>query len=301
MDRTELAWAAGFWDGEGSAWLTRAEGRVNWQPQARINQSSTNGMPEVLTRFRDVVALGELKGPELKDGKEPLYRWVISSRSEVERLGCLLWPWLGAIKLCQLRDAVGDPAVEPTPWSELSQDEQRGWCAGLWDGEGSVCLLKHRSHAGHFVPEASITQSSEIGLPEVLRRMSSIGPAGFFSGPYLQPTPHAPVYRWKLFRLSEIRALIDHIRPWLGRVKVDQAEHVFAVLTAQPALARGNPAWGSHKTHCVRGHDYSTARVRPFKSRGKNIEARRPSHHCLACVREDARAKRIARKQKNGG
>lgn len=302
MDRTELAWAAGFWDGEGSAYLSGSSDRVTKQPHARINQSSTTGVPEVLVRFRSVVGFGKVQGPDLKDGREPLYRWEISKRAEIEELLEVLLPFLGGVKLAQLESVLAIRRDERVSWDRLGREDQCAWAAGLWDGEGSVCLLKHRSHAGHVVPEAAVTQSSDDGLPEVLRRISSVGPSGFFYGPYRQKEPWAPVYRWKLFRLAEIRGLVDLLRPWLSSIKLEQAERVFSIVAAQPALPRGNPAWGSHKTHCGRGHEYATARVRPFRGRGKNMEAPRASHQCLRCVREDAEMRRLARKRtKNGG
>ncbi len=58
MDRTELAWAAGFWDGEGSAYLTGSRDRATKQPQARMDQSSTTGVPEVLIRFQKALGSG---------------------------------------------------------------------------------------------------------------------------------------------------------------------------------------------------------------------------------------------------
>lgn len=98
MDRTELAWAAGFWDGEGSAWRSQPAGRNTAQPCARINQSSTGGIPEVLIRFQRAVGLGTVKGPDIEEGKEPLYRWVASSRSDILTTFDVLLPWLGPVK-----------------------------------------------------------------------------------------------------------------------------------------------------------------------------------------------------------
>src|SRR6266536_5493067 len=245
MDRTELAWAAGFWDGEGSAWLSHPEGRTTAQPYARINQASPSGTPEVLVRFQRALGFGSLRGPELGEGSEPIYRWVVSSRVDVQQLLTALAPWLGAVKRHQLHDVV-DVVADPVEWGALPSIERCAWAAGLWDGEGSVCLLKHRSHAGHFVPEASVTQSSADGRPEVLSRIATIACPGYWYGPFSQEGSRLPVYRWKLFRSDEIRGLLGALWPWLSNTKRLQAEAVFATLEAQPKLPRGNPAWGSH-------------------------------------------------------
>lgn len=297
MDRTDLAWAAGFWDGEGSAYLVGKRQRRRKQPHARINQSSLTGVPDVLTRFQRIVGLGRVQGPDLREGREPLYRWETGNQRGVRRIAALLWPWLGKVKRKQLDAVVPTTAAKPMSWAHWPEAERRAWCAGLWDGEGSICLLKHRSHAGHFVPEASITQSSSADRPDVLVRIATLANGGYWYGPYEQPKAKLPVYRWKLFRPDQIRLLYCSLWPWLGPVKRDQFRSAFGVLESQPPLPRGNPAWGSHKTHCLRGHEYATARIRPFRGRGRNTQAPRASHQCLTCVREWHRQHRTPTKE----
>lgn len=295
MDRTELAWAAGFWDGEGSAWLSRPEGRNRAYPSARINQSSTTGVPEVLLRFRRAVAVGRVQGPELTEGREPLYKWVVSSREEVRSTFLALRQWLGETKRTQFRQTLGlTPHRSDEPHFN-SRDEWIAWCAGLFDGEGSTCLVKHGSHPGYFVLEANITQSSWQGTPEVLDRFQETFTIGAIYGPYPGSHGHAPVYRWRAYRRPQIEAMIGLMGPNLGQVKRRQATDAFQVIAAQTPLPRGNPAWGNRKTHCVNGHEYATARIRPYKGRGRNAEAPRASRFCLVCLREYAARKRRER------
>lgn len=299
MDRTELAWAAGFWDGEGSAYLTGALTRSRQYPQGRINQSGASGIPAVLTRFRAAIGFGVISGPQLKEGREPLYQWVVSNRPELCSLLALLGPWLGEVKRRQLVDVLGMPS-EWTRAKNWQKDEARAWAAGLFDGEGSVYLAKHRTHLGYFRLETAITQADPDRIPLVLTRFQEVVGIGHIYGPHPVPPGHHPVYRWKACRAAQVISMIDLVGPWLGEVKREQARSAIAVVDAQPILPRGNPAWGNRKTHCVNGHDYATARIRPFKGRGKNTEAPRPSHQCLACVREHARRK-TDRKSKSAG
>jgi hypothetical protein len=70
-----------------------------------------------------------------------------------------------------------------------------------------------------------------------------------------------------------------------------QGQMMLDVMRSQPPLPRGNPAWGNRKTHCVNGHEYATARIRPFVGRGKNKE-RRDNKQCLVCLRDYARMQR---------
>ncbi len=289
MDRHELAWAAGFFDGEGWANAVAQTGRNYRQPRAQINQSDGSGVPAVLQRFLSVVGVGRIGRPERKQGRIDRYWWIASSRPDVSRVAELLEPWLGDVKCREFEDALGPRPRSLSPFR--SSSEWIAWAAGLYDGEGCSCLLDHRSHPGYRVPELSVTQSSADGEPEVLVRFRDVVNAGHIDGPIGQPEPWLPVYRWKSGALSDVRRVLEIIWPWLGPVKRAQARTMLNVLDAQPVLPRGNPAWGNRKTHCVRGHEYATARVRPYRSRGRGLPPRE-NHHCLVCLRDYAREHR---------
>lgn len=288
MDRTEQAWAAGFFDAEGWAAAARyGRGDIR-RPIAQINQADAFGVPEVLGRFRAAVGVGRISGPQRAPGKIDLYRWVASSRADVGRTFEELSPWLGPVKVTQFENATGaaaPPVQEPRP------DEALAWAAGLFDGDGSTCLLKHRTHTGYICAEMSITQTSRTGAPEVLTRFRAIVELGHVNGPFGGSDRCEPVFRWKAHRLADIAMVAQALWPWLGHVKRAQAERVVAAVSSQPPLPRGNPAWGNRKTHCVNGHEYASARMRPFVPRRGGSELR-PSKYCLACLREHARRQR---------
>jgi hypothetical protein len=77
----------------------------------------------------------------------------------------------------------------------------------------------------------------------------------------------------------------------MGDRKKQQAQVVLDVLRSQAPLARGNPSWGNNKSHCLNGHEYATARMRPYVSRGVGAE-RRDNQRCLVCLRDYARNQR---------
>lgn len=289
LDEHELAWAAGFFDGDGWAALVRARRRSRGQPHAQINQSSLTGVPEVLLRFRDAVGVGRIGGPKIEEGREPLYRWVASSRGDVLRAGTLIGPWLSQAKRDQFASAVG-LRFEAEPIDSFA------WAAGLFDAEGSTSLSDHRSHAGYKAIEASMTQLSAAGEPqELLRFRATIG-LGYNNGPYTQAGARELVYRWRLHTADGIRLLVHLLQPWLGSVKRDQALQALSLVDSEPLLPRGSVDWGFHKTHCIHGHEYAAARVRPYVPRSPGGVERRASKQCLACVREQARARYDGRK-----
>ncbi len=213
--RLELAWAAGFFDGEGWAGATGPRRRRTKQPHAQINQSDPDGVPEVLLRFRQAVGVGRIGGPALEAGKLPRYWWVASSRNDVERTYELLQSCLGELKRAEFRRAVS--RSEPTVSLSTDPLERRAWAAGLFDGEGSTSLGNHRTHKGHFTIEMSVTQSSDGPMPEALERFRSIVDTGRVYGSY-RGKDGAKIFRWQAYTSRDIARVFLLIDPWLGEI-----------------------------------------------------------------------------------
>jgi hypothetical protein len=252
-----------------------------------------DGLPEVLIRFKNIVGVGRISGPVRIEGREDLYRWVASSRSDVLATFRALAPWLGRIKRREFERAV-EFAVPAVEWESLSSDERLMWAAGLFDGEGWTGPFEYSSHPGYYSVEMAVTQRGDDGPPEVLVRYLAVAGHGRIYGPYRGE--RGPIYRWRTFGLRNVEAVLVLLEPRLGSVKRRQAHAIRSLVTSQPPLARGNPTWGAHKTHCVRGHDYAAARLRPYRARSENGVVRRPSKQCLVCSREQARARRAIRR-----
>ncbi len=286
MESHDFAWAAGFFDGEG--WANRSGRGV----QSRINQAGPDGVPEVLTRFRRIVSVGRIHGPIIVEGKQPLYYWEATSRPDlslvIERIG----PWLCPVKRAEFERTLGAP-LAPLVWPG-SMSEELAWAGGFFDGEGSTCLDKHRSHAGYYVPVLYVPQTADTGTaPELLRLQRALG-VGTISGLRNPKPPRRPYRRWRVFTMEKVFRALHLLWPFIGPVKRAQARHAMQVVLEQPDLIHGNPAFGvAGARYCIRGHDKWNARVRPFKGRGKNEQD--PLNHlrqCMTCVREDARARR---------
>jgi hypothetical protein len=295
MDRHELAWAAGFFDGEGWANAVAQTGRRARQPHAQINQSDDKGVPEVLERFRRVVGVGRIGGPERKPNRLDRYWWIASSRPDVNRVAELLDPWLGDVKRAAFASALAAELL-PGPRADPTDPEMMAWAGGLYDGEGSASLTPHRTHEGHLSPEVSVTQSG-MDVPEVLVRLRTVLRRGHIDGPYSQEGATLPVFRWKTGALDDVDHVIYLLSPWIGAVKREQMHRVSRVLAEQGRLPRGNPAWGNRKTYCVNGHEYATARLRSYVSRGRSSPPRE-NHSCLVCLRDYARQQRRQKRER---
>jgi hypothetical protein len=106
--QTELAWAAGFFDGEGHTGYANRNKRV----RASINQIH----PEVLNRFRAAVGgLGTVSGPYDRPGGQPMYRYAVSGFEETQAAVAMIWKYLGSVKREQARNALATCRKETRP------------------------------------------------------------------------------------------------------------------------------------------------------------------------------------------
>jgi hypothetical protein len=91
---TELAWAAGFFDGEGSTILDARPGR---KVSLKVQVAQTE--PTVLERFRKAVGVGNINGPYRRNEVNQADYWQF----RVQGAGALdvlkaLWPFLSYAK-----------------------------------------------------------------------------------------------------------------------------------------------------------------------------------------------------------
>lgn len=106
--RFELAWAAGFLDGEGCFGRVRSNARVHGPRWYRVRVSATQHgkpsvVPDVLQRLRR--ALGGMGRIERHSGVDA-FKWVAEGDKQVETVVDLLAPFLGVRKVAQARDAL---------------------------------------------------------------------------------------------------------------------------------------------------------------------------------------------------
>lgn len=97
INREELAWAAGFFDGEGSFNVHSTHPSTGRKyARASINQVH----PEVLERFKNAVLdIGNVTGPHAKGNKrQPIYTYAIQSFEGVQAVYALLYPFLSSVK-----------------------------------------------------------------------------------------------------------------------------------------------------------------------------------------------------------
>lgn len=108
-DSTNLAWAAGFFDGEGCFHTSKPyKKKPNSKPRLHIAAIITQIHPEVLDRFCEILGVGSVRGPYQRGGdRSNIWRYQTQRPAEVKYIYEMLYPWLGSIKRAQGKEALG--------------------------------------------------------------------------------------------------------------------------------------------------------------------------------------------------
>lgn len=150
MSREGLAWAAGFFDGEGA---------FSYSPRggfAAVAIAQTSREP--LDRFKEIVGVGTVGGPYTRlsgYAKRPQWRYQVYGTAAAAHVGSSLWPFLGSVKRSQVLSTLRMaerhrsrgrwasvsnfsgvlPAKGFAEWA-IERREEMAWAAGFFDGEG---------------------------------------------------------------------------------------------------------------------------------------------------------------------
>jgi hypothetical protein len=116
INREELAWAAGFFDGEG---------HVRFDPVKDggiISLRVAQNEPTILKRFHDaVLGIGNVKGPYGRlDGGNPYWRFECTNFEGVQAIVAMLWTFLSLTKKGQARKV-----LEAFPWSPIRRHNRK--------------------------------------------------------------------------------------------------------------------------------------------------------------------------------
>lgn len=122
---TELAWAAGFFDGEGCV-TNRPTARDRCPvPKIQVGQSDDEGVPETLVRFERAVGVPcRIYGPFKQAGRRDKYTLSIGKWADVQTARGRLWPYLSGPKRRAFEVAFmayeakrADPLPNGKPWT----------------------------------------------------------------------------------------------------------------------------------------------------------------------------------------
>lgn len=254
VDPREVAWAAGFFDAEGSF-----QGNRRSVGQARIRaslpQTGDGQVPQALLRFQVAVGLGTIGGPY----KNRQHVWYTDSSTATLTVAALMSAWLGDRKHDQLGTAIQRLSLE----AQLNPRSRRiggrsvarrarrdqfihlldvcrhlrvdsafrtrplevAWAAGLFDGDGSTSTKRKTRKDGtaFYTVCAGLAQSGPQGVPEVLSHFLRVVGFGRIYGPYRWRNTSVPGYEWQIASYRELVALEALLGPYLSVPKREQA------------------------------------------------------------------------------
>jgi len=297
-DPVELAWAAGFFDGEGSTFARSEATRPGYRRlNVAVPQLGGPVVPDVLVRFqRALRGLGSIGNPD-----RDVYQWRTTDYSQSRDALALLWPRLSAIKRRQARAAIAlvdaqyaSGRYRARPWRRkprllitnprrrdltASDNERldRAWAAGFLDAEGCFGLVRGRARVGGprwYRIRASASQHGKVGVPAaVLVRLHRILGVG-----RIERHGEIDDFKWVAEGLPAIERVLAVVGPWLGSVKSEQAVDSMRAYASQTRL-KGD------EDRCKRGHLYD---------RRVTLKTDRTRAYCKACARLLARRQRAA-------
>jgi hypothetical protein len=226
MQTDEVAWAAGFFDAEGTASSSKRADRPSRERQMAVYQSGRYEVPAALLRFqRAVGGRGNITGPY----RERLFHWSTRKNSAFDEVMTMLWPWLSECKRAQLQGAT-EGAGRAMPLAcetavlapQRSRTSELAWVAGFFDGEG---YIGSGGGSGQRTIEISIAQASAGGLPTTLSRVAVVMGVGSLRGPRMLPSPWSklPQYLWCANAFEDVQFAAALLWRWLGPVKRAQA------------------------------------------------------------------------------
>lgn len=232
LDRADFAWAAGFFDGEGSTIARALTSRPGYrQLNVTVPQSGRDGVPSVLLRFQRVMlGMGRVSGPSDDD----IYMLRYAAREEARLVLDLMWPHLGDIKRSQATRAMDlveqhyisgvhrrlparrHPPELPSIRERTAADLERAWAAGFLDAEGCFGLARagaRRKGPDWYRIRVSASQHGDVGSPAaVLLRLQR----NFDGLGRIEHHGEPDDYRWCAEGTESVERVLEITRPWLG-------------------------------------------------------------------------------------
>lgn len=142
--------------------------------------------------------------------------------SRVDRMYCSKACVSRRYKQIRRGKVIPDPVADPVAILAKMSDLQRGWVAGIIEGEGSISTTQTMRIGNLYVyPLITVGMTDE----DMVRRLRDWTGLGRFAGPFSPPSrgSNKPNWRWSVNKIADVEALIDAIWPLLGERRRQQA------------------------------------------------------------------------------
>lgn len=128
-------------------------------------------------------------------------------------------------KLVRAGKATRAPAVDAATRLAEMTPEQRGWVAGIIEGEGSITVHSFEKIGNVYTyPLVKVAMTDE----DVIRRLHEWTGLGRVSGPFSPPSrgSNKPHWDWNVNRIAHVEALFSMLWPLLGGRRREQVVRV---------------------------------------------------------------------------
>lgn len=239
LDQEEIAWAAGFFDGDGCFSVSRV-GR--WAGAFVLGTDSEN-----IFRFQSALRCGNVQEKSVlaRPGawsKKPQY--AFRTYADVDAVVHSLFPLLGDVKREQAQRALeflgrwNDENFSNPALLLFERRMQLAWAAGFFDAEG--CFS--------FTPGSGICASITNTDLELLERFLDVVGFGKIYGPYRVKASDVyerqPHYFYRVSGLERVQALAALLWFKMSSAKKEQARMTLAHVS--PTCRRGHPKKPGH-------------------------------------------------------
>lgn len=140
-NREELAWAAGFWDGEGCTTPQRHKtGAVSLH--LTVHQVFR---PNLERFYAAIGGLGKLYGPEIRNTGKPISSWATGKFEHGQAVIAMLWPFLSQDKKDQYKRVLAE--IKAVPNWHLTYEQKQSIRATAYHARRRAALKVNSSKA----------------------------------------------------------------------------------------------------------------------------------------------------------
>jgi len=129
-------------------------------------------------------------------------------------------------------------------------DAETAWAAGLFEGEGCICLMPETTRWGGNRRRPWVALSISSTDRDVLERFHMIVGVGGVTFHHRGARPHhKPCWAWHLSARDKVEALLSSFMPWLGQRRRAKAQEALALLAEQRQIRKCEYCGGSFESY----------------------------------------------------
>jgi hypothetical protein len=232
MNDGDLAWVAGYLEGEGWFSLFNCNNpRFGLYQYPRVACTSTD--LDVLQRLQRLSGVGRIVGRKPREPHHaPPWQWTVSKSREAVELMEAIYPHLGQrrrAKIDELLDIAGRPRTLRISGRSL---DRRAWVAGFLEGEGAFywVIFQKGKYGPYYYPRVGASSTDQ----DVIERLPEYSGAGQITGPYPRKPPQKTVWYWTVTNRDDAIALMQEMYPYMGERRRARIDEVLDFVGRQP-------------------------------------------------------------------